>query len=94
VFFRDISHIVQILLSAWFYGSPIIYSIDFIPKKYHLLFRLNPMLYVLNGFRLSIYYGQLPSPQSVIMSLGCGVTAVVIGFGVFRRYQDIFVYYV
>lgn len=93
VFYRDISHIVQILLSAWFYGSPIIYSLEFIPAKYHWLFRLNPMLYVLNGFRLSIYYGLLPSPQSVGMSVGCGFLALFIGFSVFRRYQDSFVFY-
>jgi homopolymeric O-antigen transport system permease protein len=34
VFYRDVSHIVQILLSAWFYFSPIIYSLDFVPAKY------------------------------------------------------------
>ena len=94
VFFRDVSHIVQIILSAWFYFSPIIYSLDFIPKKYLFLFRLNPLLYVLNGFRLSIYYGQLPSPQSFGMSLACGIAALVIGFSIFRRLQDSFVFYV
>ena len=94
VFFRDVSHIVQIILSAWFYVSPIIYSLDFIPQRYRFFFRLNPMLYVLNGFRLSIYYGLLPSVQSVAMSLACGMGALVIGFGLFRRYQDSFVYYV
>jgi ABC-type polysaccharide/polyol phosphate export permease len=51
VFYRDVSHIVQILLSAWFYFLPIIYSLDFVPAKYHWIFRLNPLLYVLNGFR-------------------------------------------
>jgi ABC-2 type transport system permease protein len=94
VFFRDVSHIVQILLSAWFYASPIIYSLDFIPKKYHIFFRLNPMLYVLNGFRLSIYYGLLPTLPSVAMSLACGIVALVIGFALFRHYQDRFVFYV
>ena len=93
VFFRDVRHITQILLQAWFYFSPIIYSLDFIPHKYHWLFRLNPMLYVLNGFRLSIYYGKLPTPQSVVISVACGIAAVIIGFSVFRRYQDSFVYY-
>jgi ABC-type polysaccharide/polyol phosphate export permease len=93
VFYRDVSHIVQILLSAWFYFSPIIYSLDFIPAKYHWLFRMNPMLYVLNGFRLSIYYGILPSLGSLALSLGCGVAALIIGFSVFRRYQNSFVYY-
>lgn len=94
VFFRDVSHIVQILLSAWFYASPIIYSLDFIPKKYHIFFRLNPMLYVLNGFRLSIYYGLLPTLPSVAMSLACGIVALVIGFALFQHYQDRFVFYV
>jgi len=94
VFFRDISHIIQILLSAWFYFSPIIYSLDFIPAKHRWLFKLNPMLYVLNGFRLSIYYGLLPQLTSVAMSLACGLAAVLIGYGVFRRYQESFVFYV
>jgi len=94
VFYRDVSHIVQILLSAWFYFSPVIYSLDFVSSKYRWLFRINPLLYVLNGFRLAIYYGMLPSLKSVGMSLACGITALVIGFTVFRRYQSSFVYYV
>ncbi len=94
VYFRDVSHIVQILLSAWFYVSPIIYSLDFISPKHRWLFRLNPLLYVLNGFRLSIYYGMLPHWSSVGMSLACGVASLVIGFAVFRHYEKTFVYYV
>jgi ABC-type polysaccharide/polyol phosphate export permease len=94
VFYRDVSHIVQIILSAWFYFSPVIYSLDFIPAKRRWIFQLNPMLYVLNGFRLSIYYGLLPSLPSIAMSLGCGVVALVVGFAVFRRYEKTFVYYV
>jgi len=94
VFYRDVSHIVQILLSAWFYFSPVIYSLDFVPAKYRWAFQLNPMVYVLNGFRLGIYYGMLPSPQSVVMSVACGVIALLMGFAVFRRYQNSFVYYV
>jgi len=94
VFYRDVSHIVQIILSAWFYFSPVIYSLDFIPTKYRWLFHLNPMLYVLNGFRLSVYYGLLPTARSAGMSMACGIGALALGFGIFRRYQNSFVYYV
>jgi ABC-type polysaccharide/polyol phosphate export permease len=94
VFFRDVSHIIQVVLSAWFYFSPVIYSLDFVPARYHPLFRLNPMLYILNGFRLAIYYGQLPSLQSAGMSVGCGVGALWVGYYIFRRNQDRFVFYV
>lgn len=94
VFFRDMTHIVQVLLSAWFYVSPVIYSLDFVPQRYHFFFRFNPMLYVLNGFRLSIYYGLLPSWQSAAASVGYGVLGLYLGYKVFRRYQDVLVFYV
>jgi homopolymeric O-antigen transport system permease protein len=94
VFFRDVAHILQIILSAWFYVSPVIYSLDFLPPRYRLFFRLNPMLYLLNGFRLAIYYGLLPSLQSSAASLGCGALGLVLGYSIFRRYQDTLVFYV
>ncbi len=93
VFYRDVSHITQIILQAWFYFSPIIYSLDFISAHYRWLFKLNPLLYVLNGFRLSIYYGLLPSWPSMALSLGFGIACLLIGFAVFRRYERVFVYY-
>ncbi len=94
VFYRDVSHIIQIILQLWFYLSPIIYSLDFVPARYRWFFRLNPLLYMLNGFRLSIYYGLLPSLPSVGLSLGFGVVALFVGLAIFRRYEKRFVYYV
>lgn len=98
VFFRDMTHIVQILLSVWFYFSPVFYDLRFIDPRFHPLFRINPMLYILNGFRLAIYgdgqQGLLPSPQSIFMSLACGFLALSLGYGIFRRYQRSFVFYV
>ena len=93
VFFRDVAHIVQIVLSAMFYFCPIIYSLDFVPQKYHIFFQLNPMLYILNGFRLAVYYGMLPTAKSAAMSVICGLVIMVFGYWIFRRYQDSFVYY-
>jgi ABC-2 type transport system permease protein len=93
VFYRDVSHIIQIVLQAWFYFSPIIYSLDFVPAKYHWIFRLNPLLYVLNGFRLSIYYGILPSLPSIGLTMVCSLLSLAIGFAIFQRYEKTFVYY-
>jgi ABC-2 type transport system permease protein len=94
VYYRDVAHIVQIVLSAWFYFTPIIYSLDFIPVHYRWIFKLNPIIYVINGFRLAVYYGTLPKLSSVAMSFACALAALVIGFNVFRKYQDDFVFYV
>jgi len=94
VYYRDVAHILQVVLSAWFYLTPIIYSLDFIPAHYKWIFKLNPLIYVINGFRLSVYYGLLPKAPSIAASFTCGIASLVIGFMIFRKYQDQFVFYV
>jgi len=94
VYYRDVAHILQIVLQVWFYVTPIIYSLEFFPMKYRVYFKLNPIIYLLNGFRLSVYYGMLPTPQSVLASFVCAFAALYFGFKIFRKYQDDFVFYV
>lgn len=94
VYYRDVSHILQIILQVWFYVTPIIYSLDFFPAKYRMFFKLNPLQYFFNGFRLSVYYGLLPTWESVLTSFAIGFVALYLGFAVFRRKQDEFVFYV
>ncbi len=93
VYFRDVSHILQIILQIWFYVTPIIYPIEMF-GKYQWLFKLNPLIFALNGFRMGVYKGELPSAQSIGASFLCGLIALVIGYAVFRKTQDQFVYYV
>ena len=94
VYYRDVAHIVQVVISAWFYFTPIIYALDFIPPNRQWLFKLNPIIYVLNGFRLAVYYGLLPQWRSIVASFVCAFLALYIGFGIFRKHQDEFVFYV
>jgi ABC-2 type transport system permease protein len=94
VYYRDIAHILQILLQVLFYLTPIIYSLDFFPARYRVFFKLNPLQYFLNGFRLSVYYGLLPTWESIAISFLLAFAAVYAGFALFRRKQDEFVFYV
>jgi len=94
VYYRDISHILQVVLSAWFYFTPIIYALDIVPADRRWLFKLNPIIYVINGFRLAIYHGMLPHWRSTAASFVCAFIALILGLAVFRKYQDEFVFYV
>jgi ABC-type polysaccharide/polyol phosphate export permease len=94
VYYRDVTHIIQILLSAWFYLTPIIYPLDFISPKDQWIFKLNPLIYVINGFRLSVHYGLLPRPQSIAASFVCAFVMRFVGFALFRKNQDDFVFYI
>jgi len=94
VYYRDVAHILQIVLSAWFYVTPIIYSLDFIPPNHQWIFKLNPIIYVINGFRLAVYYGMLPKAPSIIASFVCAFLSLFIGFSIFRKNQNAFVFYI
>jgi ABC-type polysaccharide/polyol phosphate export permease len=41
-----------------------------------------------------VYYGQLPKVQSIAASFVCAFISLIIGFSIFRKYQDSFVFYV
>ncbi len=74
VYYRDVAHILQVLLSAWFYLTPIIYPLDLIPEKERWIFKLNPLIYVINGFRLSVYYG-----HAAKAAIDCGFVRLRVG---------------
>ena len=94
VYYRDVAHILQVVLSAWFYFTPIIFPLDMLPAHYRWLFKLNPIIYVINGFRLSVYYGMLPKAPSIIASFVCAFISLYLGYWLFRKYQNSFVFYV
>ncbi len=94
VYYRDVAHILQILLQILFYLTPIIYSLEQFPPRYRWVFKLNPLIYFMNGFRLSVYYGLLPAAKSILASFVCAFIALVFGFWVFRKHQEEFVFYV
>lgn len=49
--FRDLRFIVQNGMQIFFYGTPIVYTLNSIPEKYHFLFFLNPVVYLVDYFR-------------------------------------------
>lgn len=94
VFFNDIIDMYQIFIISWMYLTPIVYPIDIIPQKYLPLLKLNPMYYIVECFRLPIYMGELPNFQTVCVALLVSVASLVIGYLVFTKLSDTFVYYV
>lgn len=57
VFFKDLGQIMNIILQFGMWLTPIMWSIDIIPDNLMWLFKLNPMYYVVQGYRDSFIYG-------------------------------------
>ena len=56
VFFKDIGQIMNIVLQFGMWLTPIMWDIDRIPASYMWLFKLNPMYYIVQGYRDSMIY--------------------------------------
>lgn len=52
--YRDVRYIIPFILQAGLYISPVGFSSTIIPEKYHLIYGLNPMVGVIEGFRKCI----------------------------------------
>jgi ABC-type polysaccharide/polyol phosphate export permease len=89
VFFRDLEHIVEVLLNLVFYATPIIYSADKVPSSYHWVIRLNPLAPLADGWRRILLEGKWPS-SDLWFSVGLTAVAVAAGWGVFRWLEDSF----
>lgn len=91
VYFRDIQHIIGILLMVWFYLSPIIYTIigpfkvRQLPPKVHLLYMLNPLATIILSFKNALYFMAAPQLNWVLYSLVAAVASFLIGYAVFLR---------
>jgi ABC-2 type transport system permease protein len=86
--FADVAEMYQIILTAWMYLSPIIYTEEFIPDQWMWLVRINPMYYLINFFRAFIYEGRLPSPSEFLISGGIALSMLLIGWLFFARRAD------
>lgn len=73
--YRDFRFIVPFIVQIGFYVSPVGYSSSIIPEKYRLLYSLNPMVGVIDGFRWSII-----GEQSQLYLPGLGVSMAVMLF--------------
>lgn len=90
VYFRDLAHLVRVLLSCFFYLIPIVYPISAIPKKYESFFMANPFSYFIMLFRKIIYYGEVPTLKEWLMPTAIACITLLMGFYVLmKREKDI-----
>lgn len=92
IFFTDVTEMYGILLSAWFYLSPVIYRKDLLPVEYAWIVQLNPMFHLINLFRTPIYDGVIPPLNDFLLCGGIALATLVVGWFVFSLKADEFAY--
>lgn len=88
VYFRDIEHIVSVLMMVWMYVTPMFYSITIVPEKFKSFFYINPMFYIISMYQQILYYKTPPKISFMSAGILFAVGIMVIGsvtFGVLEK---------
>lgn len=85
VFFRDLEYMLGIIVMAWQFATPVMYSIDMVPERFIPVFMLNPMTPIITAYREILYYKNIPNLANLLSSLFTGVIVLIIGIFVFEK---------
>ena len=87
VYFRDLEHIIGIVLLAAFYGTPIVYEIEQLPASLQVVMNLNPMTHIINGYRDIFYNQQMPNFKNLGILFAISIVLTIGGYFLFKKLQ-------
>ena len=88
--YRDVKHAMNFIVQILMYAAPVVYPASLIPKQYQLLYALNPMVGVIEGFRAALL-GTRAMPWG-FLAVGAASALVIACLGMlyFRRRERLF----
>jgi lipopolysaccharide transport system permease protein len=88
--YRDVQHSIPFLVQLWMYASPVVYPVSLVPEKWRILYSLNPMVGVIEGFRWVLLGKE--SPDYAVMAVSASMVIVLLMGGLiyFTRMERTF----
>jgi lipopolysaccharide transport system permease protein len=85
--YRDVGHTIPFFIQIWMYASPVAYPVSLVPEKWRLLYSLNPMAGVIEGFRWALL-GKEPPDFGVMAASAVMVVTLLLGGMVFFKHME------
>jgi lipopolysaccharide transport system permease protein len=85
VFFRDVQYFLTVLITAWFFATPIVYPLQLVPPRLRAIFEVNPMAWLVSSYQDIWFYRRAPVGWHLV---GFALVALVIsglGLAAYRR---------
>jgi lipopolysaccharide transport system permease protein len=87
--YRDVRFVLPFLIQLWMFVSPVIYPTSFLPQRWRLLFALNPMTGIIEGYRSSLF-GHSFNWKALTAAMLITVAVLVYASFTFRRMEKSF----
>ena len=88
--FRDVKQVMPFFMQMLMYTAPIVYSASAIPEQYRLLYSLNPIVGVIEGYRACLLGGPIPW-EYIVPGMLTATILVITGAFYFKRMERIIV---
>ena len=88
--YRDVGHAIPFLIQLWMFASPIAYPVSLVPEKWRLLYSLNPLTGVIEGFRWALLGKDSPDFRIIGVSAIAVVVLLFTGIVYFKRMERTF----
>jgi lipopolysaccharide transport system permease protein len=88
--YRDVVYVVPFLIQFWMFASPVAYPVSLVPEKWRLLYSLNPMAGVIEGFRWALLGKASPDFGIIAVSTGVVIVLLIGGIVYFKRMERTF----
>ena len=85
VFLRDIGQVTGVLATAMLFLSSAIVPVDALPAKYQLVFRLNPLTFIIDQAREVAFWGRMPDWTGLGLYLAGALLFAYAGYTVFQK---------
>ena len=87
IYIRDLQHLIGVALQLLFYATPIVYASETIPEQFKWILNINPMTYIINGYRDIFYNQTMIELKPLLILLACAILACIVGYLIFNKLQ-------
>jgi lipopolysaccharide transport system permease protein len=88
--YRDVNYALPFLTQFWLFITPVAYSANVISEKWQLVYSLNPMAGVVNGFRWALLSAGDGPDAALWVSVAISLVVLVSGVFYFRNMERTF----
>ena len=87
--YRDVRYVIPFLIQLWLFASPVVYSSSLLPERFQIIYGLNPMAGVIEGFRWTLL-GTEPPSSLIAISVIVVIVILISGAYYFRHCEKTF----
>jgi homopolymeric O-antigen transport system permease protein len=88
--YRDVGYVISFITQLWMFATPVVYPASLLSEPWRIIYGLNPMVGVVEGFRWSLLNSGNPPSAMILLSFTISSLVLLSGLFYFRRMEKTF----